>query len=292
MKKHKVMVGLLLAATSLVIFAGCKSNSTKTSAKEMDALAKVKKAGKLVVATSPDFPPMEFYAIVDGKKQIVGSDISLAQAIADKIGVDLEIKATDFSGVLANIQAASVDIGISGFAQTKEREKVMDFSDGYDQDVSDEYQGLLVSKKTAAKYTTLDAIKKAKLKIGAQGGSIQFEMAGQLTDQASIKQYGTTDAAYLALNSGDIDAVVVSTGSAEPVLKTFTELTILPKDGFNLDPKGYYSKNVMGLPNTVDNKSLLKVINAVIKDSHASGDYEKWYTTAQDLAKNAASEDK
>lgn len=292
MKKTKLVTGIILGMAALGLLAGCSSNSNKAAAKSEDALAKIKDAGKLVVATSPDFPPMEFYAVVDGKKKIVGSDISLAQAVADKIGVDLEIKATDFSGVLANIQSASVDIGISGFAQTKERAEVMDFSDGYDQDVSDEYQGLLVSKATAAKYTTLDAIKKAKLKIGAQGGSIQFEIAGELTDTANIKQYGTTDAAYLALNSGDIDAVTVSTGSAKPVLATFTDLTILPKETFNLDPDGYYSKNVMGLSKDVDNESLLKVINEVIKESHDSGDYEKWYNEAQELAKSAATEEK
>ena len=58
----------------------------------------------------------------------------------------------------------------------------------------------------------------------------------KLTDEANIKQYGTTDASALALDAGDIDAVIVSSNSALPMLDTFTDLTLLPKDGFDLDP--------------------------------------------------------
>lgn len=294
MKTKKLWTTLALAAATLFLVAGCGSSGSKGNSgsdDNQDALAAIKEAGELKIATSPDFPPMEFYILQDGQKEIVGSDISLAQAIADEIGVKLVIKATDFSGVLANIQAGEVDMGISGFAQTKAREEIMDFSDGYDQSVSDEYQGLLVSKETAAKYQTLDAFKEAKLKIGAQSGSIQYELAQTLTSDANIKQYGTTDAAFLALSSGDLDGVVVSTGSAKPILSTFPDLEILPKETFDLDPDGFYNKNVIGLPKTKDNATLLEVVNKVIQDSKDSGDYEKWYNDALAQSKNAIDEE-
>ena len=107
------------AGTTAPAAAETEGESTEAPAAD-DKLAEIKKRGTIIMGTSPDFPPSEFYILDENnKKQIVGSDISLGQAIADKIGVKLEIKATDFSGVLANIQAGQVDMGISGFAATE-----------------------------------------------------------------------------------------------------------------------------------------------------------------------------
>src|SRR5699024_5501274 len=229
--KQKKWILFFLMTSFLLTACGKQTGEDSSGKEEVDQLAQIKENGKLVVGTSPDFPPSEFYIIVDDvKKEIVGSDISLAKAIADDIGVTIDIKATDFNGVLANIQSGSVDFGISGFVGTDERGQIMDFSDGYQQEASDGYQGLLVTKEIAETYPDLDSFKKAKLTLGAQGGSIQFEIAQKLTDTKNIKQFGTMDAAILALNSEDIQAVTVSTSSVEPLLNTFPELTILPQE--------------------------------------------------------------
>ena len=278
--KKLLTIGLAFAmAFSLT---GCGSSE------KQDKLEEIKARGSLIIGTSPDFPPSEFYTLDEnGNKQIVGSDIALAQAIADEIGVELEIKATDFNGVLANIQSGSVDLGISGFAYTEERSQVMQFSDGYQRETSDGYQGLLVRKETAEKYPTLDEFKAAKLSIAAQAGSIQYEMATKLTDTSQIKQYGTTDAAALALNSGDVDAMVVSTTSAEPMLDTFTDFVILPQDGFDLDPDGLYSTNVIGFPLGDEYQSLIDLCNQVIAKARENGDLQKWVDEAKAQSVNA-----
>ena len=141
--KMKKLVSVVLATTMMIGVAGCSSTTSGSA----DKLEQIKEAGKIVLGTSPDFPPNEFYILDEnGEKQIVGSDISLAQAIADEIGVELEIKATDFNGVLANVQSGSVDMAISGFAQTEERKQVMQFSEGYQREDSEDYQGILTTK--------------------------------------------------------------------------------------------------------------------------------------------------
>lgn len=282
MKKF-LKAGLILAL--MVSLVGCGSSEKK------DKVEQIKEAGKLVLATSPDFPPSEFYYLDDnGNKQIAGSDISLAQAIADKLGVKLEIKATDFNGVLANVQTGQVDLAISGFAATEERKKVMQFSDGYQRETSSGFQGLLVKKSTADKYKTLDELKAANLKVGAQSGSIQYEMAQKITDEKNIKQLGTTDAIVMALNAGDIDAMVVSTSQCEGFLATFTDLVVLPQEEFDLDPDGMYSTNVIGIPLGEENESLVKVANEVISEARANGDLQKWADEAQELSKKAIEE--
>ncbi len=282
--KMKKLVSVVLATTMMMGVVGC-SSSTSDSA---DKLEQIKEAGKIVLGTSPDFPPSEFYILDEnGEKQIVGSDISLAQAIADEIGVELEIKATDFNGVLANVQSGAVDMAISGFAQTEERKKVMQFSDGYQRDDSEDYQGILTTKEIAEKYKTLDEFKDANLTIAAQAGSIQYEMALKLTDESNIKQYGTIDAAALALDAGDIDAVIISSNSGEPMLDTFTDMTILPKDGFDLDPDAMYSTNVIGFPLGDEYQSLIDLCNEVIAEAREHGDLENWVTEAKELSAQA-----
>lgn len=289
--KIKKIIAALSAVT--LILAGCSngaSSGSSASSAGSDKLEQIRKAGKLVVGTSPDYPPAEFYIInSSGQKEIVGYEIKLAQAIADKIGVSLEIKATDFQGVQANIQSGQVDVGISGFSRTKEREKVMDFSTGYNQESDHGWQGIMIRKEDADKYKTLDDFKNAKLTLGAQAGSIQYEMAQKLTDLTKIKQMGTLDALVLALNAKDIDALIISTDNATSMLNTFQDLYILPKESFNLDPEGFYGVNVALLPKASgdENKALLDVINSVIDESLKNGNLEKWRTEAVEQAKKA-----
>ena len=70
-----------------------------------------------MLATSPDFAPLEFEDLSSGEAQYVGSDIELAKYIAEKLGVELEISAMDFSAVQAAIPSGQADIAISGFAR-------------------------------------------------------------------------------------------------------------------------------------------------------------------------------
>ncbi len=285
MKNKKIVITLICLLTSFVL-AACGTNGSESSS--LTKLEQIKESGKLVLATSPDFPPNEFYILNENnEKEIVGSDISLAKAIADEIGVELEIKATDFNGVLANIQTGSVDFAIAGFAGTDERSKIMDFSIGFDQEVSDDYQGLLVSKDLVGQYATLDELKDANLTIGAQGGTIQYEMAVKLTDEKNVKQYGTIDAAVLALNAGDIQAVTVSTSSIMPMLSTFTNLEVLPKEGFDLDPENQYSTNVVGFPLSDNNDSFIEIVNKVIKTNEENGNFAMWKEESKALALKA-----
>lgn len=282
----KKLLTTVLALVLMVSLVGCGSSGDKK-----DKLEQIKEAGKIVLGTSPDFPPSEFYILDEkGNKQIVGSDIALGKAIAEEIGVELEIRATDFNGVLANLQSGQIDLGISGFAATEERKQAMQFSEGYQRESDDGYQGLLVKKSTADKYKTLDELKAANIKIGAQSASIQYEMAAKLTKEANIKQLGTMDALALALNAGDIDAVVVSTSSAEPMLETFTDFVILPQDGFDLDVEKMYSTNVIGFPLGDEYKSLVDLSNKVIKEARESGNLDKWVKEAKELQSKAIEE--
>ena len=113
--------------------------------------------------------------------------------------------------------------------------------------------------------------------------SIQYEMSLKLTAESNIKQLGTIDALALALDAGDIDAVIVASESAEPLLLTFTDFVILPQDGFDLDPEGMYSTNVIGFPLGEEYQSLIELCDEVIEESRAAGLLEQWVEEAKEL---------
>ena len=276
------------STTSGSTSAGTSAGTTAAAATANDALAKIKAAGKIVMATSPDYPPNEFYILdASGNKQIVGSDVMLGQAIADKIGVELEIKATDFQGVLSNVQAAQVDMAIAGLTYTEGRKQSMQFSTGFVNESVEGFHGLMMKKDKAAQFTGLDQIKAAKLIIGAQAGSIQAEMAYTATDATKVKLMPVLDALALALNAGDLDAVVISTDNAKNILATFPDLVILPEEPYNLDPEDKYNQNIIGFPLGDDYASLIAVANEVIEAAKADGTMEAWRQEAMELAKKA-----
>lgn len=289
--KKKFLLSLVTLLTTIVLVA-CAGTSEETSQTTPDKLEQIKEAGVLNIGTSPDYPPMEFYILDEnGDRQIAGSDIELAKAIADEIGVELKITATDFNGVIANIQTGSVDFGISGFTYTEDREEVMQFSTGYAQESDSGFQGILMSKDLAGEFDSLDEIKEAELTFGAQGGSIQYELSTHLTDEANIKQYGTLDVSLTALNSGDIDGVVVLSSSVEPMLTTFPNLIVLPQENFDLDPERLYEQVMIGFPKGEEYASLIEVANKVIDQSDENGDLEKWKQEAIELSTQAIDED-
>lgn len=122
MKKKMILftVIAIVAALSLsVLLAGCtESDMSKAGPDDIKAY------GKLVVATSADFPPFE--NLEDG--EIVGWDIDVAKALAEKLGVELEIQNMEFDAVLSAVATGKVHMGMAGISNTAERDKNVDFS--------------------------------------------------------------------------------------------------------------------------------------------------------------------
>ena len=136
-KKWGVLVaaGVLAAALALV---GCSSSSTSSASSSSAASAsgsasaqaemKLIKDGTLTIATSPDFPPFE--NIENG--DLVGLDIEIGKAVANKLGLEPEFVQLQFDNILTAVAGGKqADVGISGFTVEPERQKTVDFSDSY-----------------------------------------------------------------------------------------------------------------------------------------------------------------
>lgn len=198
MNIKKIGTGLIatLAGISLAACASSTSNS-------QSSLEAIKEKGTLVVATSPDYAPFEFQTLVDGKNQVVGADILLAQQIADELGVKLEVSSMSFDNVLASVQNGKADIAIAGLSYSEERAKVFDFSESYYQ-VADV---LLVKKEDSATYSDLASL--AGKDLAVQKGTTQEAYAkAHLTDMNLIS-LTLMGEAINELKSGKVDAILM-----------------------------------------------------------------------------------
>ena len=157
----KKAIALLLVLVTLLSLTACAGKEDTASS----ALDQIKQKGELVVGTSADYPPYEFHTEVDGKDTIVGFDMEIAQAIADKLGVSLKIVDMSFDNLLMSLANDEFDLVIAGLSADEERRKTTDFSDPY----LEAKNLILVRAEDADKYASLDDLKGAK--GGAQTGS-------------------------------------------------------------------------------------------------------------------------
>ena len=134
-----LIVCVLVMIVSSFLYAGGTSETTS-------ALEKIKKAGKLVVATEAQYAPYEFK---DANANIVGCDMFLASQIASSLGVKLEIVDMSFDGIIPAVQSGQVDLGIAAFTNTPERAEVIDFSNIYEESL----QYLVVASENKEKYS-------------------------------------------------------------------------------------------------------------------------------------------
>ena len=268
-KMKKLFCAALAAAMLMATMSGCGSSQNR--------LEKILESGKLVLATSPDFAPLEFEDLSSGEAQYVGSDIELAKYIAEKLGVELEISAMDFSAVQAAIPSGQADIAISGFAKTEERAQNMELSTPFNI-TEDGGQTVLVAKGQGANYTAAEDF--SGLQIGAQNGSLQYNLVSeQLPDDVEIAPVGSLNDGVLMLETGKIDALASDLSNAELLLESH--------DGIETtDFMFEYSSEGNVAAVKKGETELIEAVNEIIEEVNELGLYDQWKDEATELAKS------
>ena len=262
----KKMIVILLAALLLVSVVGCKK---KEAAKK-----------NLTVAISPDFAPMEFVdTSKSGQAQYVGFDVTLAKYLAEELGMVLELKPMSFDACLTAVQLGSVDMSISGFSWTAEREENYLLSDYYIAGDNETQQSVITVK--AKEGTVTEPAGFAGWKVGAQAASLQEKLVQEALIPAGAEMvvYKSIDDAVLALQTGKIDALAVAHGNGEAIISNNPDIAFTGYD-FEVDPK--YENNVCLL--NKNSTELLQKVNAALAKALAAGVYDGWYNDAKALA--------
>ncbi len=234
----KKLITLILALMLVVTcFAGCGKKET------------------LVMGTEAFFPPYEY---VDDNGDIIGIDVEIAKAVAEKLGVELEIKDMKFDSLLTAVEGGSIDFALAGITVTDERKLSVDFSDTYATGI----QVVIVKNDSTIK--TIDDLKGKK--IGVQAGTTGDIYCTDDFGQENVKQYENGALAVAALNNGQVDCVVIDNEPAKNFVKANEGLKILETEYAVEDYAAAISK---------DNTELTKNFNKALKELKDSGELAK-----------------
>lgn len=264
--------------TSLAIVGICFLLTACGGKKEEDKLAAIKESGVLKVGTSAEFAPFEFHTMVDGKDKIVGADMDLAQALADKLGVKLKIEDMEFNAVLATLKEGKVDLGIAGISATPERQKSFDFSANY----YNPSQKVVINKKNAANYNSIASLKGKK--IGAQKGSIQEDIVKEQMQDPQIVSVAKVPNLILEVKQGSIDALVVEETVGAAYIAQNPELQFATIDLKSSEDEAYAIAMQKG------SDTLKSEIDKIIKELIDSGEIEKYVNENTAIANKTTKE--
>ena len=249
--KKKILALLMtgLMVTSLAACGGSKSADTKPGSENADGSVKTIQSGKLVVATNAEFPPYEYH---EGDK-IVGIDMEIADAIAKKMGLELEIEDIAFDSVILEVTSGKADAGVAGISATEERKQSVDFSDTYTTS-----KQLIIVKEDSGVASGADLEGKT---VGVQTGTTGDLLASDIKD-ATVERYAKGMDAVQALSQGKIDAVVIDSEVAKKFVEETSGLKILDEA---------YAEEQYAIAIKKGNKELLDGVNKALSELKADG---------------------
>lgn len=260
---------LLLCLCLLLSLAAC---GTPDNSKEIQTV----REGKLTVAFSPDFAPMEFVDLTkEGQDRYVGFDVTLAKFIAENLRLQLVLVPMSFDACQKAVAEGSVDMSISGFNWSQEREDNYNLSDYYYATVSHDAQVLITLSGNADAFATAESLTGAR--IGVQKSSTQEDLAAeQLPDSLHIP-FENLDEAVEQLINGEYDCIAVADGNADAIIAAHPEII---KSGFRFVITEKQTGNLILMQK--GNDELTQLVNNILKKAEMY--YETWYADARATA--------
>ena len=242
----KKLLSMILSLAMLLTLAACGSKGA--------SLKKIQKAGKLVIATSPDFPPFES---LDGSGQVAGIEIDILEEVCAQLGVTLEIQQMDFDSVLPGVQAGKYDMGVSGITITEKRQKNVLFTDAYCLAA----QAIVVKEGSPISSKADLEGKTVAVQTGTTAESFCME------NGYTVSAYAANNDAQSALLQGKADAWVIDDLTAADMVKVYNaqggdQLVILD-EAMTTEP--YAFAMAFGSEDTVE------AINGILKIMEDSG---------------------
>ena len=246
----KKTIAILLAAIMMLgLLAGCSSASESLTLEE----------GKLIMSTNAAFPP---YEMTDDAGNCIGIDVEVAQAIAEKLGLELVIDNMEFTAALEAAQNGKADMVMAGVTVNEDRLAVMDFSNSYATGV----QVVIVKEGSDV---TMDNL--GEKMIGTQMGTTGFIYASDTPENGGYGEdhviaYDNGITAVQALMNGQIDAVIIDNAPAQSFVEANPGLTIL---------EGEWTVEDYAIGFQKGNTELIEAVNGALAELIADGTVQK-----------------
>lgn len=247
----KKILSIVLMLAMALTFCACGGEEATTDE------AAVAEGGTLTMATNAEFPPYEYY---EGG-EVVGIDVEIAQAIADKLGMELVVEDMDFNSIIASVQSGKADFGAAGMTVTEERLQSVNFTDSYAKGV----QVVIVAE--GSKIASVDDLfaEGSDWKIGVQESTTgDIYATGDIEDAGlgTVERYNKGADAVSALVAGKIDCVIIDNQPAQEFVKANEGLSIL---------ETAYAEEDYAICINKDNTELLDKINGALEELTADG---------------------
>lgn len=240
----KKLIALILSALLLLSMAACSGGSDGMTIEK----------GKLIMSTNAEFPPYEMTTDDGG---FAGIDIEIAQAIAEKLGLELVIDDMDFNAALLAVQQGKSDMVMAGVTVDPDRQKVMDFSNSYATGV----QVIIVKEDSNVTADTL-----GDFMIGTQKGTTSDIYCSDDFGAEHVTTYDSSITAVQALINGQVDCVVVDNAPAQELVKANPGLKILETE--------YITENY-AIGFNKGNTELVEAVNKALAELIADGTVQK-----------------
>ena len=275
----KMFALMMVLVMVLGCFAGCGGGEAEEetggdAAVTDTSLQDILDKGVFTVAISPDYAPYEYLDLMTG--EVKGSDIVLAQYIADALGVELKIEQMSFESCLAAVEGGSVDISTSCLSWTPDRADVMNLSSYYNMD-SAHAQTVMVLKEDMDKYESMEDF--AGLKIAAQNGTTQWTITNEQIPDVEAVAISQMNDGLLMLLEGKVDGMTTPADVAQSYIENYDELAVVDFY-FNFEEMGNVVATKKG------NDALLEKINEIVEQLEADGLYAQWLEEATEEAKS------
>lgn len=248
----KKIFSLLLV---LFVLVGCQSSSDSQSTSDSDLLSQIKEKGVITVATEGDWSPYTYHD--EKTNELVGFDVELGKLIADKLGVEVEYKETDWDSILAGVQSGTFDLGINGITYSEERAKSFNFSKPYLYD-----QTVLIVLESNTDINSFEDIK-GKINTNSPGSSYA-EMAEQY---GATNQYITTFSDTIQLlTRGDADCTINSLSVYNDYLREKGDSA-----GIKIVDETEPEETVIASKKDDSTNTLIEEVNKIIDELRADG---------------------
>jgi len=263
----------LVTLTLLVLAflaAGCgQAPAANQAEKKLTRIDEIKKNGKLVLATG-NYRPFEYHD--EKTNKIIGYDIDVAEAIAKKIGVPLEIREMQFTSLIPSLQNSQADLVIAAMYITDQRKEVVDFADPY----MDTGMVLVVRSENTDIKSTKDLNGKV---VGVKTGATSEKVANEMKEKGAnitIKSYKETVDYLMDLENGRLDAAI------NDLLNQLEYNKVHPTVKVVGDP---FTKSSLGIAVKKGDKELIDIVNSTLKEMKQNGEadklFKKWITAGK-----------
>ena len=252
MKKFSIaMLSMVLAGSMLLTGCGGSKTADSSSDAQDSTTSTSADGGTLRMGTNATFPPYEFVGD-DGNVQ--GIDADIAAAIADKLGMKIEITDMEFDSLIPALQSDTIDVALAGMTVAPDRQENVDFSDSYAKGVQ------VIIVKDGSDIASPDDLEGKS--IGVQTGTTGDIYCTDDYGEEHVMAYDDGFTAVQALMNGQVDCVVIDNAPAQEFVKNNAGLTILDTEYANED-------YAIGL--NKGNTALLDAINTALNELISDG---------------------